>query len=512
MSPARRPGPLVLCILDGWGLAPEGPGNAILSARAPVWRRMLETCPSARLETSGEAVGLPRGQMGNSEVGHLTMGAGRIVEQDLPRIDRAVADGSLASNPRLRRFVAALKAGGGRCHLIGLLSPGGVHGHQDHMAALANILHAEGVAVLVHALLDGRDTPPSGARDFLAGFAAAAPQADVATVGGRYYAMDRDRRWERVERAAAAIVGAAGPRARSADEAVGRAYDDGRTDEFVEPTAIGPYRGVEAGDGLLMANFRADRARQILAALLDPAFDAFTLPRRPEFAAAIGMVSYSTTLDRLLPALFAPRRVSKSLGGLVADAGMTQLRIAETEKYAHVTYFFNGGEERAFAGEERILVPSPKVATYDLRPEMSADEVADRLVSVVRERRFDVAICNFANPDMVGHTGVFPAALKAVEAVDRCLGRLAGAVTDADGVMAITADHGNIETMRDPATGGPHTAHTTNPVPLVLVNPPAGRALRSGGLRDLAPTLLDLLRLPRPGAMTGRSLLAPAPR
>ncbi len=512
MSPARRPGPLVLCILDGWGLAAEGPDNAILSARAPVWRRMLETCAATRLETSGEAVGLPRGQMGNSEVGHLTMGAGRVVTQDLPRIDRAVGDGSLASNPRLRRLSAALKASGGRCHLMGLLSPGGVHGHQDHMAALANILHADGVPVLVHAFLDGRDTPPASARDCLARFAADAPEAAIATVSGRYYAMDRDKRWERVERAAAAMIDAAGRRAESADAAVDRAYGDGRTDEFVEPTAIGSYGGMETGDGLLMANFRADRARQVLAALLDPAFAAFAPPRGIEFAAVAGMASYSAELDPLIPALFAPRRLSKSLGGLVAEAGMTQLRIAETEKYAHVTYFFNGGEERAFAGEERILVPSPKVATYDLQPEMSADEVADRLASVVRERRFDVAICNFANPDMVGHTGVFPAALKAVETVDRCLGRIAGAVVDAGGRMAVTADHGNIEMMRDPGTGEPHTAHTTNPVPLVIVNAPEGRALRPGGLADLAPTLLDLLRLPRPEDMTGRSLLAAAPR
>jgi len=510
MSPAQRPGPLVLCILDGWGLAAAGPDNAILSAKAPVWRRMLQNCAGTSLETSGEAVGLPYGQMGNSEVGHLTMGAGRILTQDLPRIDHAVADGSIAGCPAFRDLVTGLKQSGGRCHLMGLLSPGGVHSHQNHMAALANLLAKEGITVLVHAFLDGRDTPPSSARDDMARFAAASPQATIATVTGRYFAMDRDTRWDRIERAYDAIVAAKGTStAPQPDTAIAQAYGAGQTDEFVEPVVIDGYDGMQAGDGLLMANFRADRARQLLNALLDPEFSGFSRGRVPEFTAVAGIVSYSSALDPFLPCLFEPQHVSRSLGSLVADAGLTQLRIAETEKYAHVTYFFNGGGETAFAGEDRILVPSPKVATYDLQPEMSAGEVTDNLVAAIKDRRFDLVICNFANPDMVGHTGIFAAALKAVETVDQCLGRIADAVTDAGGYLVVTADHGNIESMRDPATGVAHTAHTTNPVPLVIVNGPVDRALRTGGLADLAPTLLDLLKLPQPDEMTGHSLLLP---
>ncbi|MBT5432278.1 MAG: 2,3-bisphosphoglycerate-independent phosphoglycerate mutase [Rhodospirillaceae bacterium] len=509
MSPAQRPGPLVLCILDGWGLAAAGPDNAILSARTPIWRSMLQDCAATSLETSGEAVGLPCGQMGNSEVGHLTMGAGRIFMQDLPRIDHAVSDGSIADCPAFQNLVADLKQSGGRCHLMGLLSPGGVHSHENHMAALANLLANEGIAVLVHAFLDGRDTPPSSARDDMARFVAASPQATVATVTGRYYAMDRDNRWERVERAYDAIVAARGTStAPHADAAITNAYGAGQTDEFVKPVVIDGYDGMKAGDGLLMANFRADRARQILNALLDPGFSGFSRSRVPDFAAVAGMVSYSAALDPFLPCLFQPQHVSKSLGSLVADAGLIQLRIAETEKYAHVTYFFNGGGETVFAGEERVLVPSPRVATYDLQPEMSAGKVTDKLVAAIKDHHFDLVICNFANPDMVGHTGIFAAALKAVETVDQCLGRIADAVADAGGYLVVTADHGNIESMRDPITGEAHTAHTTNPVPLVIVNAPVERALRAGGLADLAPTLLDLLKLPQPDEMTGQSLLS----
>ncbi len=507
MTTVTKPGPLVLCILDGWGLAAAGPDNAILSAKTPVWRQMLETCAVTALDTSGEAVGLPCGQMGNSEVGHLTMGAGRIMMQDLPRIDHAIDDGTIAGKIALTDLIASLKASGGRCHMMGLLSPGGVHSHQRHMAALANTLAKQGIPVLVHAFLDGRDTPPSSARDYMQAFLNEAPEATIATVSGRYYAMDRDNRWERVEKAVSAIVGADAPARDSADEAIAQAYADDITDEFVEPVIIGDYDGMQPGDGLLMANFRADRARQILTALLDPTFDAYAMEKKPDFAGVAGMVSYSNALDPFLPALFEPQNMTKSLGSLVSQAGMTQLRIAETEKYAHVTYFFNGGEEKVFEGEDRILVPSPKVATYDLKPEMSAEEVTDKLVAAITSRSFDVIICNFANPDMVGHTGVFEAALKAVETVDGCLGRIADAVTNAGGHMVVTADHGNIESMRDPRTGGVHTAHTTNPVPLVIVNAAQGLHLEHGGLADLAPTLLDLLNLPQPEEMTGHSLI-----
>jgi len=507
MKHRDRPGPVVLCILDGWGCAPDRADNAIRAAETPIWTRLKETQPHTLLDTSGEAVGLPCGQMGNSEVGHLTMGAGRIVMQDLPRIDAAVADGSIAKMVALQSLIAAVKKAGGRCHLTGLLSPGGVHSHQNHMAALANILATAGLEVLVHAILDGRDTPPRSAKGYVERFQADAPGAKIVTVDGRYYAMDRDKRWDRIARAYDAMALGQGETAPSAEAAIEQSYQADAGDEFVLPTVIGGYDGMKDGDGLLMANFRADRAREILAALLDPDFDGFERKRRVEFSGALGMVSYSAALDPLLPALFAPQHVSKSLGSLVADAGMTQLRIAETEKYAHVTYFFNGGEEQVFPGEDRILVPSPKVATYDLKPEMSAVEVTDRLVAAIKNRDFDVVICNFANPDMVGHTGVMKAAVEAVEVVDTCLGRIADAVTDSGGVLLITADHGNIEMMRDPETGKAHTAHTTNPVPLVLVGAGSGVELQRGRLCDIAPTLLDILHLDQPGEMTGHSLI-----
>ena len=511
MHPSRPASPLVLCILDGWGAAPPGPGNAIASARTPVWRRMTAAAPHSLLRTSGEAVGLPPGQMGNSEVGHMTMGAGRVVMQDLPRIDRAIADGSLAGHATLRRLARSCRDGSGRCHLLGLVSPGGVHSHQDHLAALANILADDGVAVMLHAFLDGRDTPPSSARRHLARFRAQAPRAAIATVCGRYWAMDRDRRWDRTARAHAAIAAGRGERASDADRAIADAHEAGTGDEFVPPTAIGRYDGMAKGDGLLMANFRADRARQILTALLEPGFDGFERASRIAPVAAAGMVSYSASLDRSMTPLFKPPDAGRTLGRLVAEAGLRQLRVAETEKYAHVTYFLDGGEERAFRGEERILVPSPPVATYDLKPEMSAFEVTARLVEAIRGGGFEVIVCNLANADMVGHTGRFEAALKAVETVDHCLGEIARAVEDSPrGVLAVTADHGNIECMIDPGTGEVHTAHTTNPVPLVVAGAGDGARLRHGGLSDLAPTLLALLGLPRPREMTGGSLLATA--
>ncbi len=503
------PRPLVLCVLDGWGLDRPGPGNAIAQAQTPVWTRLAQGGALARLETSGTAVGLPCGQMGNSEVGHLTMGAGRIVMQNLPLIDAALRDGSLAENPVLTDLAGALLRSDGACHLAGLLSPGGVHSHQDHMAALANILADRGIEVLVHAFLDGRDTPPQSAVDDLARFRAEAPRARLATVAGRYHAMDRDRRWPRVEKAWKAMVLGEGRRCPSANVAVAKARIAGETDEFVVPTVIGAYGGMRDGDGLLMANFRADRVREIMEALVDPGFSGFDTTAGRRLAATAGMIPYSARLADLVPAMFTPPEVTKSLGHLVADAGMRQLRIAETEKYAHVTYFFNGGREHVFPLEERILVPSPQVPTYDLMPEMSAPEVTGRLVRAVRDGAFDAVICNFANPDMVGHTGVLPAAVRAVETVDRCLGAIADAVHDAGGCLVVTADHGNIETMIDGATGQPHTAHTTNPVPLAVLRDGGTPALSNGSLQDLAPTLLDLLELDRPAEMSGRSLLGP---
>ena len=508
MSDQTRSGAVVLCILDGWGCGAESPDNAIRAARTPIWRRLKENAPHTLLDTSGEAVGLPCGQMGNSEVGHLTMGAGRIVVQDLPRIDKTVADGSMAGLPQLTSFIGAIKKAGGRCHLAGLMSPGGVHSHQDHMAALATILAEAGIEVLVHAILDGRDTPPMSALAYIERFRADAPKATMATVVGRFYAMDRDQRWERVETAYDAIAAGQGQESSDAGAAIAAAYEAGTGDEFVPPTVLGDYAGMRDGDGLIMANFRADRAREVLSALVDPGFDGFKRSTQPHLAAALGMVSYGAALDGFMPALFAPHNVAKSLGSLVSQADLRQLRIAETEKYAHVTYFFNGGEEEVFKGEDRILIPSPRVATYDLKPEMSAEEVTDRLVAAIRKRAFDVVICNFANPDMVGHTGVLAAAIQAVEVIDSCLGRIADAVRDADGVLMITADHGNIEMMRDPATGIAHTAHTTNPVPLVLFGLGADARLNAGRLCDIAPTLLDILHLDQPIEMTGHSLIA----
>ena len=500
--------PLVLCILDGWGLAKAGPGNAISQAATPTWAAFANAHAMTTLATSGEAVGLPCGQMGNSEVGHITMGAGRIIMQNLPRIDAAVRDGSLAGNPVLGHLAGALGRSGGVCHLAGLLSPGGVHSHQDHMAALANTLHDQRITVVVHAFLDGRDTPPSSATSFLERFAAAAPHARIVTLAGRYYAMDRDRRWPRVKRAWAAMVKGDGARFGTISEAMASARAAALTDEFVTPAVIGAYAGMRDGDGLIMANFRADRTRQITGALIDPAFTDFYRDRRPQLAGCVGMVPYAAHLDRHLPAIFQSPEVNRSFGSLIADAGMRQLRIAETEKYAHVTYFFNGGRELVFPAEERILVPSPDVATYDLKPEMAAFEVTQRLVSAVRDNTFDVIICNLANPDMVGHTGVFPAAVKAVEAVDQCLGTMANAIADMGGSLVVTADHGNIETMLDPVNGGPHTAHTTNPVPLALVHGPPDGELHEGSLQDLAPTLLHLLNLAQPDEMSGTSLLS----
>jgi 2,3-bisphosphoglycerate-independent phosphoglycerate mutase len=518
MTSSPRPGPLVLCILDGWGERPRSDDNAIEMARTPNWHRLLARWPHGHLQASEHYVGLPDGQMGNSEVGHTNLGAGRLVMQDLPRINAAIASGELANMPALRRVIETLKTSGARAHVLGLMSPGGVHSHQDQIAALARILAEAGIEVAIHAILDGRDTPPKSAARYLRKFQsdiAGHGKVRIATVAGRYYAMDRDKRWDRVEKAYRLFVAAEGEQAVDPIAAVEAAYARGETDEFVLPTAIADFDGMRKGDGLVLANFRADRVREIAAALLDPEFAGFARPHRVKFAAALGLVEYSIELSPLLDTLFPPEDLRDTFGEVVAKAGLRQLRIAETEKYAHVTFFFNGGRETVFPGEERILVPSPKVATYDLQPEMSAPEVTDKVVEAIRSGRFDVIVLNYANADMVGHTGNIAAAVKAVETVDACLGRLANAVEAAEGTLLITADHGNAEMMRDPETGEPHTAHTLNPVPLIVVNPPASAAVEGvaeGRLADVAPTLLALLGVKQPAAMTGRSLLIPAAR
>lgn len=495
--------PVLLCILDGWGERDAREDNAIAQAHTPTMDRLRANYPRGVLSASEQDVGLPAGQMGNSEVGHMNIGAGRVVMQDLPRIDAAIADGSLAKNAALQSFIAALQKSGGTAHLVGLASDGGVHAHQNHLKALAEIIAQAGVKVALHLFTDGRDVPPKSALAYVPSMPAAA------TISGRYYGMDRDKRWDRVQKAYDAMVHAKGERASDASDAIARAYDAGLTDEFILPTVIGEYAGMRDGDGLLMGNFRADRARQLLHALLDPAFTGFaTTPIA--FAATLGMVEYSDALNGFLPALFPKQTLEDNLGELVAKAGMTQLRIAETEKYAHVTFFFSGGREEPYAGEERILVASPNVATYDLQPEMSAPEVTDKLVAAIESQRFDLIVVNYANTDMVGHSGDLTAAMKAVEAVDAALGRVADAIDRTGGVMLVTADHGNAECMHDHDEAQPHTAHTLNDVPCIIAGPAlAGAAsLPRGVLADIAPTLLALLGLSQPAAMTGRNLLA----
>ena len=499
--------PVMLVILDGFGWREETADNAVSQARKPNFDRLWQTCPHAFLRTSGLNVGLPEGQMGNSEVGHLNIGAGRVVMQELPRIGQAVADGSIARAPAFIDLVGKLKASQGTCHLLGLMSPGGVHSHQDHAAALARLLHDAGVKTVVHAFTDGRDTPPrSGADDIKALRAALPPDVAIGTVTGRYYAMDRDKRWDRVAKAYAALAEADGAHFDDPVQAVRDGYVQDVTDEFILPAVIGDYRGMQSGDGILCFNFRADRVREILAALLEPGFDGFPRKRVIKFAVAAGMTRYSDELAPHLGVLFPPEKLEHILGEVVAEAGRTQLRTAETEKYPHVTYFLNGGQEIAFPGEDRIMVPSPKVATYDLQPEMSAPELTDKAVAAINSAKYDLIVLNFANPDMVGHTGSLPAAIKAVETVDAGLGRIAEAVGKQGGALMVTADHGNCELMRDPATGGPHTAHTTNPVPVLLMGGDA-TGLKDGRLADVAPTLLGLMGLKQPQEMTGTSLI-----
>lgn len=501
--------PVVLCILDGWGERAETMNNAITSANTPHWDRLSSAGPKSTLSASGLDVGLPDGQMGNSEVGHMTIGSGRVVLQDLPRIDAAIHDGSLDENPVLLDFIAKMKASGGTCHLMGLLSDGGVHSHQWHIRTLAAILCSAGLPVRVHALLDGRDTPPKSAAGLVQRFESEIRYMkgiSIASVIGRYWALDRDKRWDRVEKAYNCMVDGVAAHADSAADAINAAYDGGVTDEFVEPTTIGAYSGMKDGDGILMANYRTDRAREILAALGDPDFDGFERGRVVDFATRTGMVEYSDHLNAYYQALFASVELHDILAEVISNAGRTQLHTAETEKYAHVTFFFNGGREVPFPGEERILVNSPNVSTYDEQPEMSASEVTDQLVAAIESDAYDFIVVNYANGDMVGHTGIMSAAVKAIEAVDACVGRLEQAVRSAGGVMLITADHGNCEKMCDGVQA--HTAHTLFPVPAVLVNAPESvQGLRDGGLVDIAPTVLQLLGLEVPKSMSGHTLL-----
>jgi 2,3-bisphosphoglycerate-independent phosphoglycerate mutase len=495
--------PVVLCVLDGWGLAPDSPSNAVTRAKTPRLRALFDTYPHATLRASGRDVGLPDGVMGNSEVGHLTMGAGYVQYQELVRINDAIESGSFFANTALRAACAAAR-GTGTLHLLGLISTGGVHADMKHVAAIVELARRESVAkVVVHAFLDGRDMPPRSALELIARV-----PARIATVHGRYYAMDRDKRWDRVERSYRAIVDADGPRVATAEEAIRACYSDPECrDELLEPHVVGAGAPIRDRDAVIFFNFRPDRARELTWALMKPDFDGFKRPRVVRDLTFVTLTDYKVDLPNVLVAF--PSQEVTPMAQILAERGLRQFHTAETEKYAHVTYFFNGGREQPFEGEDRELVPSAKVATYDRKPEMSAAGVAAGLVSAIRRGVYDFAIVNLANPDMVGHTGDFGATLKAMEATDAAVGQIVDATLAAGGCLLLTADHGNAEEMAFP-NGEPNTQHSTNPVPVLFIAKDAGRfSVRDGGLVDVAPTLLGLLGLPVPARMTGRSLLDP---
>lgn len=501
------PKPVVLCILDGWGIGAGEEGNAPLLAKTPNMDRIMASRPSATLTTFGPDVGLPKGQMGNSEVGHTNIGAGRVVAMDLGQIDLAIEQGSFATHGPMRDFIVAMQASGGTAHLLGVVSTGGVHGHISHMIAAVKALSDANIPVVIHALTDGRDVAPKSALQDLADLEAALPSTTrIVTLTGRYYALDRDNRWDRVALAHHAIAGGVGAKASSAQAAVEAAYAEGVTDEFITPFVIGDYTGAKDGDGLFCLNFRADRAREIMTALAAPEFDSFDRGVRTDWAAVMGMAEYSSAHSIYMTTMYPKPEIINTLGAWVAAKGLRQFRLAETEKYPHVTFFLNGGAEEPVQGEDRFMPLSPKVATYDLQPEMSCGEVTDQLVQAI-EAQYDLIVVNYANPDMVGHTGDLDAAISACEAVDAGLGRALQALEKVGGAMIVTADHGNCEMMIDPQTGGPHTAHTLNPVPVVVVGAPEGAGLRTGRLADLAPTVLALMGLDKPAEMTGESLL-----
>ena len=501
--------PVILCIMDGWGHAPASASNAVSVAHTPHVDRLMAEGPLSFLEASGPAVGLPEGQPGNSEVGHLTIGSGRLIKQDLPRINDAITDGSIEHMAEMQNFISAMQASQGAVHMLGLLSNGGVHAHSDHIRAVANIFARAGLKVHIHMFSDGRDTMPKIADEMLKKFREGLSETiQISTVTGRYFAMDRDKRWERTDSARQVILsGTADYSADSADAAIEAAYARGEQDEFISATCMSDYTGMEDGDGIFMANFRVDRARQIMSGFITPDDTGLPKTELPRLTASLAMTPLSDWLDPHVPHLFGPPDLSQGLGQAVAEAGLKQLRLAETEKYPHVTFFFNGGDETPFEGEDRSVIASPKVATYDLQPEMSAKDVLARAEEAISDNETSLIIINFANPDMVGHTGDLAAAIHAVETVDSAVGSLCQAITETGGIMIVTADHGNCEVMWDEANNCAHTAHTTNLVPCMLVGADRGLTLSDGTLADLAPTLLTLLNVPIPEVMTGKSLI-----
>lgn len=498
--------PVILTILDGWGLRADAANNAPKLAKTPTMDRLTATCPHATLITHGPDVGLPTGQMGNSEVGHTNIGAGRVVAMDLGQIDLAIEDGSFFENAQILRFAKTVKEAGGTAHLMGLTSDGGVHAHTDHILAAAKALTDQGVPVAVHVITDGRDVPPTSAKDQVGAFQAALPKgAKIVSVTGRYYAMDRDTRWDRVEIAYRAMVEGDAPAQSDALTGIKASYADDKADEFILPFIVDGYTGIAEGDGVFFLNFRADRAREILSAIGDPEFDGFTRTPRP-LSALLGMVDYSKAHAAYMTTAYPKQTIVNTLGEWVAKQDKTQFRLAETEKYPHVTFFLNGGKETPEPHEDRFMPKSPKVATYDLQPEMSAGEVTEKFLDAI-DHGYDLIVVNYANPDMVGHTGDLQAAMKACEAVDTGLGQVVDKLEQTGGALLVIADHGNCETMVDPETGGPHTAHTTNLVPVILFGGPEGAQLKDGRLADVAPTLLQLMDLPQPKEMTGVSLI-----
>ena len=507
-----RKKPVVLCIMDGWGIPTDNKYSAIAKANVPNYNNFLKEYPNSKLNASGNFVGLPEGQMGNSEVGHTNIGAGRVVLQTLPMINKDVANNTLKDRPVIKDFIAKMKSNGKSIHLIGLMSNGGVHSHINHIINIAKTFANENINVVLHFIADGRDVAQKSALTFIDELNTELKDyknVKIATIGGRYYGMDRDKRWDRVEKAYNAIVLAdAESNFTTPKDAVEASYSKDITDEFIVPATIGDYKGMQDGDGFLFCNFRADRARELTMALGNEDFDGFARKKVINFTVMGELTEYSEDHAKYLETVYTPDEIVNSLGEVVSNAGLTQLRIAETEKYAHVTFFFNGGKETVFKGEERVLINSPKVATYDLQPEMSAEGVKQGVLDAINSNKFDLIVINFANPDMVGHTGIMDAAVKACEAVDKAVGEIATLVKQKDGIMFITADHGNAEKMFDETTGQPFTAHTTNLVPFIMVgNDVKNIKLNDGSLCDIAPTILQVMELPQPKEMTGRSLI-----